>query len=349
MRGRTKKHVVLLLQLQQQAILLSNYCMQLLQQIHALPWRKTKKLKHRVRRVSVTKKIKKVRRVLGPRERWSVLEEEDFDCYAETGLFYDQFLAVLERTKGGLLQARTGQKATVVSLTCDARLLLLLNFLREGGTYRRVAKRFNVSKSFVCREVHHGGPVLCASLSVISWPLHWIQYVDFENVSAAIDGTPHFRVRTHPRQADFYRGDKHAFFWNAQVVVSIDGDILNVQLLMGHNNDQGSFNQTAMAELLERLQLLWLADKGYHHHRLVKPNDAKSATWNNRQKGLRSIVEVVIGLVKNFVFAAQTVRLSPELHACLLIAIYELTQLVLREYPIRFLQRQLLAPTTAAD
>jgi len=112
---------------------------------------------------------------------------------------------------------------------------------------------------------------------------------------AAIDCTSHFRERTHPKQAEFYRGDKHAFFWNAQVVISLSGNILNVQLLMGHNNDQGSFNKTAMGEMLERLALFWLADSGYHH-RLIRPTDEKGAIWNNKQKGLRSIVEVTIGI-----------------------------------------------------
>jgi hypothetical protein len=265
-----------------------------------------------------------------------VLADPSFDCYAETGLFYDQFLSVFERTKDELKKARTGKKATTVSLVCDVRLLLVLNFMREGGTYRRVALHFDVSKSFVCREVRHGGPILCASLSIISWPLRWDLSIEFENVSAVIDCTPHFRERTHPRQADFYRGDKHAFFWNAQVIVSLRGDLFNVQLLMGHNNDQGTFNQTAMGALLERLGLFWLADSGYHHHRLVRPTEDKGILWNNQQKGLRSVVEVTIGMVKNWVFAAETVRVSPELHASLLIAIYELTQLNLKEFPIRF-------------
>ena len=66
----------------------------------------------------------------------SVLADPDFDCYAETGLFFDQFLSIFEQTKEELRKARIGQKATTVSLACDVHLLLLLNFMREGGTYR---------------------------------------------------------------------------------------------------------------------------------------------------------------------------------------------------------------------
>jgi hypothetical protein len=83
------------------------------------------------------------------------------------------------------------------------------------------------------------------------------------------------------------------------VVCSLSGDIYNVQLLQGHNNDQGSFNLTKTKELLEALKLYWLADNGYTHRRLVVPDDSQSPTWNREQKSLRSIVEAVIGLATN--------------------------------------------------
>jgi len=307
-----------------------------LEGIRNITWRKTKKLRHRLR-FSLTKKkiMKKQHRRVLPRARLSVLEDPDFDCFAETGLFYDQFLNIHERAKEGLAQPRSGRISKTVSLASDVRLLLVLNFLRDGGKYRRVALRYQVSRAYVCRELRHCGPVLCASLSIISWPLRWNPLVDFENVSGAIDGTAHFRIRTHPRHADFYRGDKHACFWNAQVVVSLAGNILNVRLVMGHNNDQGTFNLTLMRNFLEQQQLYWLADKGYHHHRLVCPNKTHSVSWNNRQKGLRSIVEVIVGLAKTFAFAAGKANMSPELHACYILVVYELTEMNVREFPIR--------------
>lgn len=329
--------LLLLLSSQLQLLLTTLHLVVMCQGIQSLSWRKTKKLRHRLR-FSPQRKITKKewrKRALPVRERLAVLENADFDCYAETGLFYDQFLNLHARVKDALSRPRTGQTSKTVSLTNDVRLLMILNFLRDGGRYRRVALRYNVSRAYVCRELKHCGPILCASLSIISWPLRWNPFVEFEHVSGAIDCTPHFRIRTHPRQADFYRGDKHAFFWNAQVIVSLSGNILNVKLLMGHNNDQGSFNLTSMGGFLEREGLHWLADKGYHHHRLVRPDNSRSVSWNNRQKGLRSIVEVIIGLAKNFAFAAGKASMSPELHACYLIFIYELTEMNLQEFPIR--------------
>jgi hypothetical protein len=60
--------------------------------------------------------------------------------------------------------------------------------------------------------------------------------------------TSHYRNRVHPRQGDYYRGDKHAHFLNAQVVVDLDGTILHVALGLGHNNDKGMFILTGMKE-----------------------------------------------------------------------------------------------------
>lgn len=95
-----------------------------------------------------------------------------------------------------------------------------------------------------------------------------------------------------------------------------------MQLLQGHNNDQGSFKLTSMDIFLENNALFWLGNKGYHHHRVITPTEQQGQVWNNQQKGL---LEVIIGLIKNYVFAAEVVRLSLMLQACLLLLIYELT------------------------
>lgn len=88
-----------------------------------------KKLPHHLC-FSLAKKITKKphRRVL-PQERLSVLEDPDFDCFAETGLFYDQFLNIHEQVKEGLAQPWLGRISKTVSLASDVQLLLVLNFL----------------------------------------------------------------------------------------------------------------------------------------------------------------------------------------------------------------------------
>ena len=177
-------------------------------------------------------------------------------------------------------------------------------------------------------------PKVYCALDYICWPLVW-PCCSFERISAAIDCTPHYRQRVHPRQGDYYRGDKHGHFLNAQVVCALSGPFYNIQLLLGHNNDQGSFNITGMKRMLEELGLYWAADSGYSHHCLVCPDDERSAIWNQKQKSLWSVVETVIGLVKVFRIATEVFRLSPEKQELALICVYQLTNLSLLEYPLR--------------
>ena len=153
------------------------------------------------------------------------------------------------------------------------------------------------------------------------------------NISGAMDCGSHFRCRVHPRQADWYRYNKAGFFITAQV----SGRVIKMVLGMGHNNDQGMFNLTGMGCLLEKLNVRVLGDGGYHHYLMVVPDDTRSTTWNNRQKALRSCVEVVIGAAKCWEFAAGKVRVSLELHSMGLMIIYNLVAKMMREYPLRIM------------
>lgn len=160
-----------------------------------------------------------------------------------------------------------------------------------------------------------------------------------EGVSAAIDCASHFRHQVHPGQADWYRGDKHRFFIGAQVVVSLVGEIFSVCLGKGHNNDQAMLLVTEMKEYLRDHNLRWLADGGYRFAPyLITPNDRNMPQeWNNTQKGLRSIVEVVISLAKHNKSLDTTFRQSPELQQLAIIVGYELTNMKIKDYPIKSL------------
>ena len=257
--------------------------------------------------------------------------------YKETGLFYEQFEELLTAVGPSLklpCAVSSPRRIVSASLAPATRLLLLLCYFREAGTFRRLVNIFHVSKAFISRDIAHILPKLHCVLDSIRWPDQWIPS-HFKATSAAIDCTPHFRRRVHPQQGDWYRGDKHGHFMNAQVVCSLRGEIYNVQLLQGHNNDQGCFNITKVKQLLEALQLHWLADNGYSHHRLVVPDDSQAPSWNHKQKGLRSIVEVVIGLAKTNRIAAEVFTLSPEKQALVLMVIYQLTNMSLKRYPLR--------------
>jgi len=75
--------------------------------------------------------------------------------------------------------------------------------------------------------------------------------------------------------------------------------------------------------------------------RLPRPtlDDTQNRTWNNLQKALRSIVEVVVGYVKNWGAASIVFKESPELQEFALMIIYNMAQMNLLEYPIRTLEQ----------
>lgn len=121
----------------------------------------------------------------------------------------------------------------------------------------------------------------------------------------------------------------------AQVVVSLSGVIYNVQLGNGRNNDQGMLRLTALDRFLEDNDLYWLADKGYHHHRLVTPNKENTRKWNEEQAGLRSVVEATFGNVQRFSLASSRVRQTPELQKTALMIIYTIVNRRLKQHPLR--------------
>jgi len=115
----------------------------------------------------------------------------------------------------------------------------------------------------------------------------------------------------------------------------MDGIIYDVKLLLGHNNDQGAFWLTGMRDTIMQENILLLADSGYSSSHLVTPDDEKSRTWNHTQKGLRSVVEVAIGMVQHYVLAAERVSQNPELHALAVMCCYQLTNMNLKLFPLR--------------
>jgi hypothetical protein len=173
-----------------------------------------------------------------------------------------------------------------------------------------------------------------ATQRTISWPQEFPK-ADFEGVSGAIDCASHFRFRVHPGQADYYRGDKHRHFLTAQVVTGLDGQIYNMQLGLGHNNDQGMLGLTGMKEFLFNNDIKLLADGGYSNLRLVVPDENRSSQWNHEQKNLRSVVETAIGYVKSWNAASDTFRQSPQHQILALNCIYHMAQRKLSRLPLR--------------
>lgn len=123
------------------------------------------------------------------------------------------------------------RKTRVVSLSSYYRLLLLLHWLRHYPSFQDLARIYNVSTSFVQRDITILLPLVYHILSKpefnkigAAWknlPLSSI--AGFERIAGVIDCTSHFRNRVHPGQRLYYRGDKHAHFLTDQVVCTLDG------------------------------------------------------------------------------------------------------------------------------
>lgn len=206
-------------------------------------WPKSKrlrwKLKSRTRRNPIpTTKKQPIRHSI------DITTQAGFDFYTETGLFIDQFESLFTALEEDLRQPRRGLKGNTRATLMEprTRLVMVLNWLREGGKYRRLMRAYGLpNRALISREIHHIIPILCGYLHEIAWPPNLLPH-PFEGVVGAIDCTSHFRNRVHPRQADYYRGDKHAFFLSAQVVCGLNGIIYDVKIVLGHNNDQGALS-----------------------------------------------------------------------------------------------------------
>lgn len=57
--------------------------------------------------------------------------------------------------------------------------------------------------------------------------------------------------------------------------------------------------------------------------------------WNNKQKGLRAVVEAVIGYVKQWDVAHHTFVGAPEVQQLALMTVYNLANHMLTQYPLR--------------
>ncbi len=223
---------------------------------------------------------------------------------------------------------------TATSFSPPIRLMIVLQYLRHNIRRKILKQLYKISPSYLSRELRHILPIIYCSLNIITLPTVWNQH-PFEQVSRTVDCSTHFRTRVHPRQAEWYRWNKHGFFITAQVLVDMTGVILHVNLGLGHNNDKGMFLLTKMKEFMRAMGVHWLADSGYSFEFLVTPDPNKSKIWNDQQKALRSVVEVSIGMVKLFAFAAQRVQVTPEVQELGLLTCYQLTNIQLKRFPLR--------------
>jgi len=124
---------------------------------------------------------------------------------------------------------------------------------------------------------------------------------------------------------------------------------LSVVIGRGHNNDKGIFKIGGLRDLIETDNVVGLADRGYEHSHLIRPDDTTLAkrmglpedTFSSLQAKYRSPVEIMNTIAKFFSFAAKKVSQSPEFQAYGLMVVYYLSSLMMESNPSFFVTRLL--------
>lgn len=101
----------------------------------------------------------------GPRNQGDITR---IDLYDRTGLYPDQFQDLFDALQHTLQLPRRvtrHKKATSTTLSPHFRLLLALDYLKNGPKYKRFVPIYNISLSQVAKEVYHILPKVCAYLS----------------------------------------------------------------------------------------------------------------------------------------------------------------------------------------
>lgn len=123
----------------------------------------------------------------GPRNQGDL---RHIDLYERTGLFTDDFTDLYHALRATITLPRCRYPQLIprrkVSTTLSPvfRLVLALDYLRNGPKYKRFTAVYRIPKGHVCKEVHHIIPKIYSYLSyknIIGPPVQWFKH-SFEDV-----------------------------------------------------------------------------------------------------------------------------------------------------------------------
>jgi len=307
-------------------------------------WRKYRsKLKVRRRRGKMVYPRRPVEKLRNPQD---VLAR--FDRKETTGLEEELFDHVLDLVKNYYIAHPELKPRKIIKsdYSLDFQLTLVLYYLRHAPKLKQLGQLFTISEATCDRWIRKYFPILCEVLQDNITLPEWTELEPgFCGSHFLIDCTSHVRRRVHPGQHLYYRGDKHCHFLTAQVVTSLRGLVYAVVIALGHNNDQGVFNQTFRKEV-ETRNLIGLGDRGYHHPIVVpnvKPKELRRspAQYSSQHSARRSPAEIINSCTKNWTFAERKVAISPEFQAMGLHIIYCLANLLFKYDPERIYANQI--------
>jgi len=277
------------------------------------------------------------------RRNYSYIEHhaEDIDYHYQTGLPAAKFEELLELMRPALGRGRSSTERTAKGITrswtIHTRLYMTLHWLRHYPTFEQLVTMFGGHKSTVSREVRDTILKMFVTLRRISWPDGQPPAI-FGSASGAIDCTSHLRWRVHPWSCTLYRRDVSAHFLSSQLVCALSGRPWDVRIGLGHNNDQGIFNRTNIAQELRDRDITLLGDGGYSDNRVICPDDTPEDApvgWKRKHAGYRSVVEQDFALLHFWKASGGVFRQDPELQEMVINVIYQLVAFKQEERPLR--------------
>jgi hypothetical protein len=286
------------------------------------------------------RKLPRERRLL-PRN-CTILMARRLNVQDTTGLTGAQFNELVERTASRIALprrcfARNGKRATAATLLVEDRIYMVLVYLRGNQRYRQMEVTFQVSPSFISRDLRHILPIISAELhNEIRWPAdvppgdEAIKYAQ-----GLIDCTAHWR-REIGGDGSYFRRDIAMPSIGAQVITSLNCEIWDVVFFAGHNNDQGIYRATHMDELLHCHGIRLLSDLGYTGRQLYRPDsdDGDDPYFEAKHRAVRAAIERLFSFNAAWAVAGEISRLPLHMHVLALDAIWRLTAWNMRLAPM---------------
>lgn len=280
-------------------------------------------------------------RILLPRNRTGMLRRI-MNVHDSTGLDGNDFNELLQRTAHRIAQprrknARAGRRPTAANMLVEDRLFLALVFLRSNGFYHDLAREFQVSRSYVSREIRHVIPIICSELhNEVRWPAAQpVGDPALHGAQGLIDCSAHWRLEIHG-DASWFRSDIAMPNLGVQVVTSLTCELWDIVFFVGHNNDQGIYTATGMNENLRRRGIRLLSDMGYTGSQLLRPDDIveDDPYFEAKHRAVRAAIERLFWFNQSWSVAGQVCRLPIELHLYAVDATWRLTAWLMRRNPM---------------
>jgi hypothetical protein len=100
------------------------------------------------------------------------------------------------------------------------------------------------------------------------------------------------------------------------------GKIIFFSLFKGHNNDQSTYNQSKINDMLIKNKCYILSDRGFFGSNVIRPDDSEIKKYNLR--GFRAVIENVFGnaSILRFNILKSKIETNPYMSSLIIRACY---------------------------